>query len=198
MHVMVRYCGGSWRREWLPTPVFWPGEFHGQKSLASYSPRSCRVRHDWATFTDCGGWASQVVLVVKNPPASTGDIREMGPITGSRRSSGGGYGNPLQYSWLENPMDRGAWWAIVHRVTDSWKQPSNWAHTQSKSVGCLLAILRIIQVGPSLLPTVYTKLSSMGVSHLRNNSFSFIQSFKDWGPGHILTIISGETLSRTT
>ena len=60
----------------------------------------------------------QEAPVVKNPPASTGDIREMGPITGSRRSSGGGYGNPLQYSWLENPMDRGAWWAIVHRVTE--------------------------------------------------------------------------------
>ena len=56
--------------------------------------------------------------MVKNPPASMGDIREMSLIPGSRRSSGGAYGNPLQYSCLENPMDRGAWWATVHRVTE--------------------------------------------------------------------------------
>ena len=59
-------------------------------------------------------------LVVKNPPASAGDIREMGLISGSGRSPGGGHSNPLQYPSLENPMDRGAWWATVHRVTKSW------------------------------------------------------------------------------
>ena len=51
-------------------------------------------------------WASQVVLVVKNLPASTGDIKDMGSIPGLGRSPGGGHGNPLQYSCLENPMDR--------------------------------------------------------------------------------------------
>ena len=51
--------------------------------------------------------------VVKNPPANSGDIRDEGSISGSRRSSGGGHGNPLQYSCLENPMDRGVWWATV-------------------------------------------------------------------------------------
>ena len=56
-------------------------------------------------------WASQVVLVVKNLPAKAGDIRDMGSIPGSGRSPGGGHGNPLQYSCLENSMDRGAWWA---------------------------------------------------------------------------------------
>ena len=50
---------------------------------------------------------SQVVLVVKNPPANAGDIREAGSIPGLA-SHGGGHGNPLQYSCLENPMDRGA------------------------------------------------------------------------------------------
>ena len=60
--------------------------------------------------------ASQVALVVKNPPANSGDIRDMGSISGSRRSSGGGHGNPFQYSCLENPMDSGVWWATVHRV----------------------------------------------------------------------------------
>ena len=58
--------------------------------------------------------ASQVVLVVKNPPASAGDVRDMGSIPGSGRYPEGGYGNPLQYSCLENPMDRGAWQGVVH------------------------------------------------------------------------------------
>ena len=65
------------------------------------------------------GWTSQMMPVVKNPPANAGDIREAGSIAGSRRSPGRGHGNSLQYSWLENPMDRGAWWATVHRVTKS-------------------------------------------------------------------------------
>ena len=69
-------------------------------------------------------WASQVVLVVKNPPASAGDIRNMGLIPGSRRSFGGRRGNPLQYSCLENPVDRGAWLATVHRVAQSQTQLS--------------------------------------------------------------------------
>ena len=60
--------------------------------------------------------ASQVALVVKNPPANAGDIRDAGLIPGLGRSPGGEHGNPLQYSCLENPMDRGARRATVHRV----------------------------------------------------------------------------------
>ena len=56
---------------------------------------------------------SQVVLAVKILPANAGDIRDAGWIPGSGRSPGGEHGNPLQYSCLENPMDRGAWWAAV-------------------------------------------------------------------------------------
>ena len=63
-----------------------------------------------------------MALVVKNPPASTGDIRDLGSIPRSRRFSGVGHGNPLQYSCLENLIDRGAWWATVHRVAKSWTQ----------------------------------------------------------------------------
>ena len=63
--------------------------------------------------------ASQVALVVKNPPANAGDIRDVGSVPGSGRSPGGGHGNPLQCSCLENPMHRGAWWAAVHRVAES-------------------------------------------------------------------------------
>ena len=65
-------------------------------------------------------WASQVVLVVKNPPINAGNIRDTGSIPGLGRSPGGGHGNPLQYSFLENPKDRGAWWAPVYRVARSW------------------------------------------------------------------------------
>ena len=50
-----------------------------------------------------------MALVVKNPPANVGDIRDMGSIHGSRRSPGGGHGHPLEYSCLENPMDRRVW-----------------------------------------------------------------------------------------
>ena len=64
--------------------------------------------------------ASQVALVVKNPLASAGDVRDMGLIPGLGRSPGGGYGDLLQYSCLENPMNRGAWQATVHRVAKSW------------------------------------------------------------------------------
>ena len=55
-----------------------------------------------------------------NPPVNAEDIRDVGLIPVLGRSPGGGQGNPLQYSCLENPMDRGAWWATVHRVTKSW------------------------------------------------------------------------------
>ena len=65
-------------------------------------------------------WASQVALVIKNPPANAGDIRGKGLIPGLGRSPGGGHGNPLQYSCLENSMDRGAWGATNHRVTQRW------------------------------------------------------------------------------
>ena len=57
-----------------------------------------------------------------NSPANAGDVRDTGLIPGLGRSSGGGHGNPLQYSCLKNPMDRGAWLATVHQVAKSWKQ----------------------------------------------------------------------------
>ena len=66
-----------------------------------------------------GFWDSQVALVGKNTPASAGDIRDMGSVSGLGRSPRGGQGNPPQYSCLENPMDRGAWWATVHKFTKS-------------------------------------------------------------------------------
>ena len=60
---------------------------------------------------------SYVTLAVKNLPASEADVRDEGSVPGSGRSAGGGHGNPLQYSCLENPMDRRAWWATVQTVS---------------------------------------------------------------------------------
>ena len=60
--------------------------------------------------------------MVKNSPANAGDLRYMSSVPGSGRFPGGGHGNPLQYSCLENPKDRGAWWAMVQRVVKSQTQ----------------------------------------------------------------------------
>ena len=57
--------------------------------------------------------------MVKNQPANEGDVRNTGLIPGSGRSPGEGHGNPLQHSHLENPMDRGPWWATVHGIAKS-------------------------------------------------------------------------------
>ena len=65
--------------------------------------------------------------MVKNLPASAGDLRDWGVIPGLGRSPGGGYGNPFPYSCLENSMHRGAWWATVHRVPESQTQLSDLA-----------------------------------------------------------------------
>ena len=70
-------------------------------------------------------WVSQVLLVVRNLSANAGHIRDLGSSPGSGRSPGGGHGNLLQYSFLENSMDKGAWHATVHGVTKSRKGLSN-------------------------------------------------------------------------
>ena len=64
--------------------------------------------------------ASHVVLVVKKPPANAKDIRDAVSFPGFGESLGEGHSNPLQYSCFENPVDRGAWWATVYRVAQSW------------------------------------------------------------------------------
>ena len=82
--------------------------------------------------------ASQVALVINNPFANAGDLRNAGLIHGLGRSHGGRHGNPLLYSCLENPMDRGAWRATIHRVTKNWtwlKQLSTHAHLSPAWLG---------------------------------------------------------------
>ena len=83
--------------------------------------------------------ASQVVLVMKTPPATAGGTREMGLIPESGRSPGGRNGNPLQYSCLENPMDREAWQAAVPGVKKSWTQLKGLSgHTHRLKTGACL------------------------------------------------------------
>ena len=96
-----------------------------ERSLAYCSPWGCKESDTTERLNDNHHpitRASQVAPVVKNPPANAGDIRDAGSIPGSGRSPGGGHGNPLQYSCLGNPMDRGAWLATVHGVTKSQTQ----------------------------------------------------------------------------
>ena len=76
--------------------------------------------------------AAQAALVVKNPPANARDVRDAASIPGSGRSLGGGHGNPLQYSCLENPMDRGAWKVLDRRVIQSQTQ-LKWLSTHAIS-----------------------------------------------------------------
>ena len=100
----------AWKIPWIEEP----GRLQSMVSQ--------RVGHNWATSVSVSVvenlGASQVALVVRNLPAN-GDLRDVGSIPGSGRSPGGGHGNPLKYSCLENPMDRGVWWATVHGVTRS-------------------------------------------------------------------------------
>jgi len=103
----------------------------------------------------------QVVLVVKNLPASTGAIRDMGSIPGSGRSPAGGHGNALQYSCLENPMDWGAWRAMVYRVTKS-RTRLKWLsiHAYRPGITCCFPIR-------DLRPTI----SRLSISFLKKSVF---------------------------
>ena len=95
-----------------------------------------KLYHSW--------WTSQVALVIKHTHTHTHthtkedlrDLRDVVLIPGSGRYPGGGHGNPLQYSCPENPMDRGAWWATVYRVTKSQTQLKRLS-TYSVTVGRL-------------------------------------------------------------
>ena len=77
--------------------------------------------------------ASQLVLVVNNLPTDAGDIRDAGSIPGLGRSSGGGLGNPLQYSCLENPRKGRAWWAAIYEVSQSQTQLKRLSSSSSSS-----------------------------------------------------------------
>ena len=103
----------------FPTQRSNPGLPHCKETLYQLSHQG-RPLITWEMEIKTG--ASQVAQVVKNTPASPGNLREVDSIPGSGRSPGGENGNSLQFSCLENLMDRGAQWAIVHRVTNSQTQ----------------------------------------------------------------------------
>ena len=73
----------------------------------------------WLSHGSYDGWASQVAVGVKNPAANAGDLRDTGSIPGLGRSLREGHDNPLQFSCLENLMDREDRWAIIHRIAES-------------------------------------------------------------------------------
>ena len=109
---------------WLDTKPCWKPDFSksfSQSNLSSwipgYSPQFGSNQIFLFLF-----WASQVALVIKNPPANAGDIRDTSSVPGLGRSPGGGQGNPLQYSCLENPMDRWARRVTGHRGSQSQAQ----------------------------------------------------------------------------
>ena len=81
--------------------------------------------------------------VVKNLPANAGDARDTDSIPGLGRSPGIGNGNPLWYSCLENPRDRGAWWAIVHGLAQSWMWLSTHAHVKIILRECIQYICKL-------------------------------------------------------
>ena len=76
-------------------------------------------------------WASQVVLVVKSSPANAGEARHLGSISGLGRYPKVENSYSVQYSVLENPMDRGAWWATVHRISKSRTRLISHTHTHT-------------------------------------------------------------------
>ena len=101
-----------WRRKWQPTPVLLPGKSHGQRNVVVYSLWGCKELDTTERLHLGIPGGSEAI-------ASACNEGDLGLIPESGRSPGEGHGNQLHYSCLENPMDRGALWAIVHGVTKS-------------------------------------------------------------------------------
>ena len=113
-----------WKRKWQRTPVSFPGKSHGHRSLVGCNP--------WGRKES--GTTERLTLTLSSYKGFPGDLdgkestckaRDPGSIPGSGRSAGEGNGTPLQYPFLENLMDKGAWWAAVHGVAKSWARLSN-------------------------------------------------------------------------
>ena len=145
-------CGsaarGAGHLNWpIPRQATWEGQSSG--SLVSGMPRckeGCFARRllPFIRTEEGTHWTLELFLVTvylvlpwwprgKESACSAGGARDMSLISRSGRSPGGGHGNPLQYSCLQNPMDRGAWWATVHGVAKSWTRPK-WLSTHVHTV----------------------------------------------------------------
>ena len=121
-------------------------------------------------------WTSQAVLVVKNPPANAGDIRDVGSIPGLGRFPGGGNGNPFQYSCLKIPMNRGAWWATVHLVAKSqtWLK---WLSTHADSVlksSDVTLLTKVHMVKAIFFPVVKSGRESRVIEEAKKSWFFWI------------------------
>ena len=128
MRAMWSECVSIWGFQYMCAVLFLKlGNIHGDRWIILYpslwiliiSSQSI-ILHLFLGRAYFG--ACQVALAVKNLPANVGDIRDIVLIPGFRRSPGGGRGNPLQYSCLKNPMDRGSWRATVHGAAQSQTQ----------------------------------------------------------------------------
>ena len=108
INVFVYY--NTFQSKFIIICVFWMNKLrHERLSDLSTVTHECNLDSSHLALKPCKGRLFVVALMVKNLPGNPRDIREAGLILGSGRSPGGGHGNPLQYSCLENPMDGGAW-----------------------------------------------------------------------------------------
>ena len=112
-----------WRRKWQPTPVFLPGESQGWGTLEGYCLWVAQGRTWLKQLSSSSSkkytWGFPGGTSGKEPTCQCRRHRDMGSILGLGRCPGRGHGTPLQYSCLENPMDRGVWWSTVHGVAKS-------------------------------------------------------------------------------
>ena len=113
--------GDCWIQRFMVPVNHWTSHQLPKKNGAALVSISCQLPNVLGFLG-----VSQLSIVVKNPP---GNARDVGLIPGSGRAPGEGNGNPFQYSCLENPMVREAWWAVVHGVAKSHTQLSDWAYT---------------------------------------------------------------------
>ena len=142
-------------------------------------------------------WLSLVLLVVKNPPPSAGDVRDTGSIPGLGRAPGEGNGYPLQYSCLENPMDRGSWWVPGHGVAKSrtWlKQLSIHSIQLLYLSGPLLRLKPLPQIllSPFLLSSLFALRGAWEPSILPSLHWvlEFSQGCKNCAPSHTSSFVS--------
>ena len=110
--------------------------------------------------------------MVKNPPANAGDAGDVGLIPGSGRCPGGGHGNPLLYSCLENSMDRGTLWATVHRVVKSWIRLKRLSIAQVKSMESMKSMEKIPFKNVNSSPSVF--IDPLSCNYLHNSVFKWI------------------------
>ena len=124
-----------------------------------------------------------MVLLVKKLPANAGDSRDVGLIPGLGRSPGGGNGNSLLYSCLENSMDRGVWWATVSRVT---KESNTTVHTHTHTTNNLRRCMK--QRHPTI-PGNSVLLTSNYRPALLSKNFNFLAQLTDFLPSFTSTLI---------